>query len=185
MKKIWVIAALLMFSTNVFAGILLEPYVGYETGTAKGDIGGTTAFKISGPHFGAKVGYGIMGLGFGVDVAKANLKGKDTTTAGSDLDMKATDLGAFVQFQFPVLIKVSLTYFADSRMTSESAGSAVEFKGNGTKIGIGFTGLPFIAINLDAISEKYEDIKFAGIALTGSNIDRKSLMLSVSAPFNF
>ncbi len=185
MKILLMVTAALMISTNAFAGILLEPYVGYETGTYKGDVGGIAAFKISGTQFGAKVGYSVLGLGFGADVAKVSLKAKDTTTASQDLDLAGTDLGVFVQFQFPILFKVSATYFVSSKLTSDNNGSKIDFDGKGFKVGAGFTGLPFVAINLDLISEKYDDIKSSGVTIADAHLDRASVMLSISAPFNF
>ena len=59
------------------------------------------------------------------------------------------------------------------------------YDGKGYKIGVGFTGLPFVSLNLEAIFREYDKER---VLTTPFTIDLEpktaSYMLSVSVPFN-
>lgn len=163
--KILAIVATLLLSAPAFADLYLEPYLGYETGEM-----GSPGVDLKGSVLGAKLGYSSMGFAIGADYMMGSLE-LDTTPT-TDVDTK--DLGIFAQFTFPILIKVGVTYFMDSKADT---GGAVDLEGSGTKIGVGFTGLPFVAINLDMININYD--KPAPV-----DTDRKTYLLSVSLPLS-
>ncbi|MNT19450.1 hypothetical protein D3C72_1547100 [compost metagenome] len=58
-------------------------------------------------------------------------------------------------------------------------------EGSGMKIGVGFTGLPFISINLEYIKDDFT--KFNGESLDDSfdKFDSTAYLLSVSLPLTF
>jgi hypothetical protein len=187
MKKLLFAAATLLISSQVWADIYLEPYVGYQFGKSTGSAtitpGGNLTIdeKDSGTAFGAKVGYSVMGFAFGADYMATSLTGKDQTTPpGADSKWKGTNIGAFAQFTLPILLKFSATYFASAKLKDDT-----EITGNGFKVGVGFTFLPMLSVNLDMISMKY-DKGSGGTGFVFNSLDSKmtTTMLSVSLPLN-
>lgn len=178
---------ILLTSSQAFAGIYLEPYFGYETGksTGEADIQSVGILQVDteskGVVFGGKLGYSMMGLAGGLDYSMFKSKDTDKTGQGNDGDSDVTDTGAFVQFTFPIMFKVSGTYIFNSKNKSDDS----ESTGSGIKIGAGYTGLPFIAINLDYISVKYDDTKVDNAVVNSSDVKSTSYMLSVSLPLDF
>lgn len=174
MKKHIVLFCTLFLSLSAFAGGYIEPYVGYETGKIKVNA---ISYEedLKGMTFGGKLGYSSLGLALGLDYMKGNLEVQDNPVA----DFKTTDIGAFVQYTFPVLVKASASYFFSSKGEDDNS---TTFKGSGYKIGAGFTGLPFVTINLDMINIHYNEVDGTS---TDPDADRKTYMLSVGLPFNF
>lgn len=166
------------------AGIYLEPYLGYAMGTSEGsiDISGFGTVTIddedTGTVIGGKVGYSMLGLAFGADYAMFDIDSEESD--GEETSSDVTALGAFVQYTFPILIKVSATYILDASIESESS----EGSGSGYKIGVGYTGLPFISINFDLISINYDELTATGLTITSADITADYKMLSVSLPFD-
>ena len=173
MKRFLPLIAALTFSVfaagQAQAGIYIEPFIGYETGeTEEND-------DYTGVGFGARLGYQMLGLAFGAEYASSGLTIK-YTDGSADQDADTTDLGLFVSYQFPILFRVFATYFLDS--TAEAG--AAEFTGNGgTRLGVGYTGLPFVVINFEMLNRKYDTLKFGAIS-SSQDSDIKGYMLSVS-----
>lgn len=161
----------LAISSQAFAGFHIDPFLGYETGKSKT---GSTEYDVTGLSYGARLGWGMLGFSFGGEVALSNLTVKSTPSS----DFTGTDLGVFVGYEFPIMLRAYATYFASSTAkssSSESTGSG------GTRIGVGYTGLPFVTINLEMVSRAFDKSKTGGIE---STIDTKvnTTMLSVSVP---
>ena len=60
----------------------------------------------------------------------------------------------------------------------------LEFEGSGAELGVGFTFIPFVDLNIAYRSITYDDNKFT--AVPGEDLeenDRDALVLSVSVPF--
>lgn len=186
MNRILVLAAIVLCSSYASASLYLEPYVGYEISTLKGTdvangLSGSLDYKNNGADFGGKIGYSTLGFAVGADYMAGSLTSKDQNSPPQDTTVKGSDIGAFVQFTFPVLLKVSATYFFSSKGTNSSN---ADLKGNGFKIGAGFTMFPLISINLDMISVHYNDGTSPLATVTSMDADRKGYMLSVSLPLN-
>ncbi|HRO66777.1 MAG TPA: hypothetical protein PL182_04345 [Pseudobdellovibrionaceae bacterium] len=171
MKFLSAFFAVVLMSSSAFASLYLEPYIGYENG--KVESGGSSD-NLAGTNLGVKLGYGTFGFAFGVDYMRGSLK-QDSSPS---VTWTNQDMGVFAQFTFPILVKVSGTYFFSTEM--EKDGKAT---GNGTKIGVGYTGLPFVAINFDMINLNYDKFKNGGASMDIDS-DRKTWMLSVSLPLN-
>lgn len=174
MKFLATIAAALLMSSSAFASLYLEPYLGYESGKLE-DSTGSDDFTAT-PIMGLKLGYGMLGFAGGVDYSFGTLK--VDTTPSSETDVK--DLGVFVGFTFPIMLKVSATYVLDAKGEANGTTSS----GSGMKLGVGWTGLPFVAINFDMINYNYDEVEVGG-ATAAIDIDRKSYLLSVSLPLSF
>ena len=109
MKKLLAVMAIAIFSaTQAHAGFMVEPYLGYETGTSGQ---GSSEDDYTGTAFGARLGYSMVGFMFGADY----MAGSGTVDDTPSLDVKSTNLGAFIGYEFPVMFRVYASYFFDSK----------------------------------------------------------------------
>lgn len=176
-------------STPAFAGLHIEPWLGYEKG--KSEVIVTTS-GVSAPadeddftsvDYGLRLGYSMLLFTAGVEYAM----GSGTITGtGSDTDISTTDLGVFVGVDFPILVRAYATYFLNSKAELKDVSSGTSnYDGKGYKIGIGFTGLPFVSLNLEAIFREYDKERILSTPFT-VDLEPKtaSYLLSVSLPFD-
>lgn len=175
LKSLIVCGALLVGAAQAQAGILLEPYLGYHTG----DFGQATKNDTSGVSFGARAGYQTMGFMFGVDY----MTGKWTSDSTPKADVTPTDIGVFVGYNFPVLLRVYGVYGFKDEAKAEASGNSNKFEGDGSiKLGVGFTGLPFVSLNLEYITNKFDEVN--GNKIT-PEAEGKFYGLTVSLPLDF
>ncbi|OFZ15459.1 MAG: hypothetical protein A2Z20_12255 [Bdellovibrionales bacterium RBG_16_40_8] len=181
--KFLLFVALVTFSANSFAGILIEPYLGYMTGKNSGSVTINTPITATldvdsttkGAAFGGRLGYDFLLLGAGVEAMSGSLD-----TDGDD--SKLTNLGAFVSFDLPIMLRFFGTYFFSSKFSTETGGVDYKYKGNGFKAGVGLTTLPFVSINLEYFSMNYENDDTA--VLDNADVNYKGFMLGVSLPLS-
>jgi hypothetical protein len=177
MKKLLLIA-LLLCSVNAFAGIYLEPYVGYLANSYDIKVSGTvsgTPQEIedtendSGVAFGGKVGYSIPLMAIGADYLKAG---------------ELTDIGPFVEFRLPLFLKFRATYIMSS--TTEAEDDDLKFKGSGFKAGLAFSLLSVLSINLDYIATSYDELdgSIPGFETDKVDVKRSAVMASIGFPFD-
>lgn len=177
------------------ADILIEPFLGIEQST---DGGGG-----SNPTFGARLGFDFMGLAVGAQYSSFNGKGDFPNSSGIEEshDYSGTKLGAFVSYQFPISFRVFAAYILNSQSKlkavsidpdgpggiSEAAGD-LDFKGKGNEIGLSYTGLPFVTLNLSMSTIKNDEVDHPIENTPGVNItsdeDAKTYLLTLSFPFS-
>ncbi|MCB0350400.1 MAG: outer membrane beta-barrel protein [Bdellovibrionales bacterium] len=176
MKKLFIAMAIAMFgASQAQAGFMIEPYLGYETGSSTSS--GSADEDYTGTLFGARLGYSMMGFMFGADYMTASGTIEQT---GGDLDLKTTDLGAFVGYEFPIMFRIYLSYMFDSKATPDGVG--YDFEGSATRFGIGYTGLPFVAINLEMIKRTYDETS-TGLSISPEqNLETYALTISLPLP---
>ena len=97
-------------------------------------------------------------------------------------NVKQTDWGAFVGFEFPILVRVYAGYIFSAKGEVSTDFGKAKMEGAGTKVGVGFTGLPFVDINVEYRRGTYDDVKIGGVK--SDDTDFSSLMLGVSLPLN-
>jgi hypothetical protein len=184
LKPLIVLLSILGFSSFSQAGLLVEPVVGYTLNN-KFESEYTTVDGVSGtgPSIGGRLGYQNMGFQLGVDYLRSALT---IDEPGLDDSVSMTEWAGFVGLKLPILLRVYLGYILSANAEGEtSAGSKLEFsKGSGVKVGVGFTGLPFININLEYRKGTFDEFKIAGIK-SDTEIDYSAVMLGVSLPLNF
>lgn len=174
MKKLLLVLAMgLGFASTSHADILIEPYIGYEMG--KGTAG-TTDFKLSGTDLGLRVGYASPVM-FWAALDYTMGSGTFDPDGGSSGDGKRSSLGAVVGLDFPILLRAWLGYgfTNDLKLDSDT------LKGKYTKLGVGFTGLPFVSLNLEVISDTWDDSSGGG----DPDAKNTSYLISVSLPLEF
>jgi hypothetical protein len=179
MKKLIATASLVSifcFSAIAHAGLLIEPFMAYETGKFKSP---GVERDATGSSFGARLGYSTLGLSVYGEYNAANMNVK--ASSGPDTSVSANDLGVGIGYSFPIMFQAYLSYFIDSK----ASWTGTEVKGNGgTRIGVGFTGFPFVVINLEMIAKKYNKSTSGGVE-TSQNTDFTTTAISVSLPFVF
>ncbi len=189
MKKITQLALLLAlvlgYSSHSQAGLLIEPVIGYSFGNANIDIevpsspSSNTSDKnsVKGTSYGGRLGYQNFGFQLGLDYLASAME-----TDGDKFN--TSEFGGFVGFEFPILVRVYAGYVFSGTGTLESD---IDYKfknGSGPKVGIGFTLLPFLDINLEYRSITYEELETTSNATpVNINTDYNAVMLGFSLPF--
>ena len=162
------------------AGVMLEPYVGYFLSGKIGDKDGKS--NATGPGYGLRLAYYSMGFFAGAEYQGASLKVDSTPKS----DAVATDIGATVGFNFPILLRVYGTYFVSSKNKFSAGGSSVTYEGSAIKLGVGWTAFPLVAFNVDFYAPTYT--KYSASSGSGTLTDKVTgnlIMLNVSVPLTF
>lgn len=192
MKKIihvGLLSFLLIFSSlSAQAALLIEPVVGFSSGKAELTItdnspGGDVVSgdeSIKGLSYGGRLGFQNLGFQVGLDYLASAMK-----FDGEKWD--TSELGGFVGFEFPVLFRVYAGYiFSGSAKVALDDDTATLKSGTGPKFGIGMTLLPFLDVNLEYRSVKYDTADISSLYGAGTDIslDGKynAIMLGVSFP---
>lgn len=179
------LALVLGYSSQSHAGLLIEPVVGYSFASANVDIefpsdpASNTSDKKSGSggSYGGRLGYQNFGFQLGLDYLASSM------SVDGD-KFKTSEFGGFVGFEFPILLRVYAGYVFSGNGTLETNTEDLKFKnGSGPKVGIGFTLLPFLDINLEYRSIKYEELKLTSAPASNINADYNAIMLGFSLPF--
>ena len=195
-KQISIMAWLLAFSSLAKAGVLIEPYLGYEA--TKHSMTFTTGNieapgAITGTGYGLRLGYKLpvmfwAALDAGMGTGKLKF---DTTGTIADSDVSRNTLGLTAGIDLPILLRFWVgTGFSD-QMQIKTSTTSDTFKGSHTKVGLGFTALPFLSINAEYIMRKYTDgsgdlvTAGGGYANYLTKLEGSTVLISVSAPFNF
>ncbi len=173
-KFAFLLTALFLAAPSAQAGVYIEPYLGYLTGKTKG----SESTDHAGPNFGARLGYSMLGLAFGAEYETAKLKLDSTPKS----DITPTNIGAFVSYTFPILVRAYASYFPSAKAKLEVGTSSFEFEGSAMKVGVGYTGLPFVVINFEMQTTSFD--KLEGLSLS-EDTKVTSYGVNVSLPFSF
>lgn len=167
-KNIILLVILFMASTQVRAGILLEPYMGFGSVKTIEDYGSDDTDTTTGVSLGGRAGYEFLLFAGGIDI--------QNQTAG---DYSANNTSVFAQFSLPILLKAWAEYFVSSDFDN---GTSREFDfDSGYGVGVGFTGLPFVSLNLEVQNLTYKT-EFNG---SDERYESIAYLVSVSLPLNF
>lgn len=151
------------------AGVLIDPYLGYAVS------GNTGAASVSGYDMGLRLGLSNLGLAAGADIT---LVGNYTyKNNGVSSDAKPLHTGVFVSYTFPVLVRAYGTYFVNSKIADDTT----TVTGNGTKIGVQYTGLPLVAVGIELYSMNYSETETAGLKSSTSGSETQT-RLAISLP---
>ena len=172
-KMILGLVSIILFGASAQAGIILDPYLGYA-------VSGSTSSgsTVTGNDMGVRVGFNNLGFGLGLDATLAGSYKYENS--GVSNSMTPAHMGVFVSYAFPVLVRAYGTYFVNSKVSD----STTTVTGNGTKIGVQFTGLPFIAVGVEMYTMNYTDLEISGIKGSASGSETQT-RLAISAPFYF
>ncbi|MEO0335266.1 MAG: outer membrane beta-barrel protein [Pseudomonadota bacterium] len=183
-KLIAALAIVFGFSHSAFAGIHIEPFLGYSvSGNYESDFGSTTDgdYVSDGPQIGARVGYGMLGFFGALEYEMSSM----TADGDDDSSIDQTLLGVSVGYEFPILIRGYATYIFSADGKSDDDFDS-EFKGTGVKLGVGYTGLPFVAINFEMTQLNFNDYESNSNAADDAfeSFDATYYTISVSLPLD-
>ena len=159
-----------IFTSSAQAGFLIEPYLSYSFGSQDGS---STDTNFNGPGYGARLGYQFLGFMAGADYSIQSLNFDD------DGDKK--QLGLFAGYDAPILFRVWGTYFLNGSIEFDS-NSELD-GGSGYALGAGYTGLPFVSLNVEYRVMNYDEASAANVTNT-VDIETKEILFSVSLPLN-
>ncbi len=186
--KVLVLTALTTFSvfaaSTAKAGLLIEPYLGYELGTLEQQIPILGTFKgdMSTAQLGAKVAFTFPILFIGADYSLpvgGTIKDQSSSTK---YDVTGSQLFVLVGASLP-MIRAYAGYGLINvlELKNQVGGGTTRYEGGtAIKLGVGTTMLPFVAINLEYILSNYDKIN----GTSNSNGKSNFFMLNVSLPFN-
>lgn len=183
MKKLALVFAICLSTSIASAGILIEPYLGYESGqnTAVG-TGGDVSSKTSGVNLGARLAYSLPVLiWFGVDYGIMTGGTAKSDFGGASYSITRSDLYAVVGVDLPILLRAWLGYgLANSMVHKKSTGDETYSGGTNMKLGVGVKLIPLFNIYLEAYQHKSNSIP---AAITGAYAD-VGYVLGLSFPID-
>ena len=123
----------------------------------------------------------ICGVDYSITTLDAEIDTAGYTSTLSDFD--GNHLGIFAGVELPVLLRAWATYFLSSKLTDNDDD---EYDGSGFGLGVGFTGLPFVSLNLEYRSMTYDEFTdvSAGTTSTDRDYDVSEILFTVSLPLD-
>ncbi len=185
LKITGLLMGVLLMTQTASASLLVEPHIAYNL-SASGD-GTPTVLKYdysyNGVQYGARLGYQQLGFMTGLDYTRSSFDLKEETGGVSIKNsVDRNEWGIFVGYDFPILVRAWGTYYFSNK-TEKPNGDI--FSGNTKELGVGFTGLPFLSINVMYRMVTFEEYK-SGSTTTNykKDININEFVLGVSLPLN-
>jgi len=191
MKKL-LSAVVLFMSVSMSANALfhIEPYLGYKKVSGENSNSTVTSYDFGGVNYGARLGLSSFGFFGGVDYSMGSGDWEtETSNVKSTVDSSQKMLGLFAGYELPILLRGWVSYYMDIKHEIESgSNNGREYSGKGLGFGVGYTGLPFVSLNLEYKTYSYDEYESAAgtkVTIDGSNkIDLSEIMVSVSLPLD-
>lgn len=183
MKKLLIAMALTLGFTGVaHAGIMLEPYLGYEMGKTSDVV--SINGKTDAVNLGLRLAYKTpVMLWLGLD-GQFGVSGDYKPDSGSNASLKHNAYYGVVGIDLPILFRAWAGYGFSDQFKLDSPYSGT-MKGTNFKLGVGFTGLPFISLNAEYIKGNLTKIEGGSYDGTSLSATDESVMISVSLPLVF
>ena len=171
--------ALALMVNTASADLLIEPHIAYNvSGSGDGYVGNITHdYKYNGAQLGARLGFQTLGFMTGLDYTRSSYDMEDTSASTTiTRPHDKNELGLFIGYNFPILLRAWGTYYFTNTSKNDND---EKYSGNTKELGVGFTALPFLSINL-----MYRMIKFDEINSKSFNgdIDINEIAIGVSLP---
>lgn len=187
MKKLLSVVVFVL-GAQAQAGILAEPFLGYDQSSIKStDLGGTTGgAKNSGMDYGARIGYRFnQGVWVAAEYTGGSGTSKSEVAGNPDQDYTKTALGAVIGYNTGRLRFWGGYGISDAvKLKTDN----VDVTGTNMKLGFGFMATSHVSVNLEYIVPKYTKLKASGVEFdvkdVYSKFDSSGAMLSVSFPFD-
>jgi len=177
----------IIYTANAQAGLLVEPIIGYNiTGVKYKTASATLGTAAQGLVYGGRLGFVILDTIFiAADYTSGELSWEPEGAVQTEIDAKLTRFGITAGMDVPVLpLRVWAGSFKSDFSADNNIAGKYDFSdGDGIKLGVGLTFLPFIDINFEYYTAEYDTYKIGGTTQNFTAED-KGAMLSLSAPFN-
>jgi predicted porin len=174
LKITGLILGLFLMVNAASAALLVEPHLGYNLASSgDGD-------SYNGAQLGMRLGYQQLGLMAGLDFTRSTFDQDQTVNnATVSNQMERNEWGVFVGYNFPIFLRAWATYYFSN--TTKATNSNFEMSGNTTEMGVGFTALPFLSLNVIYRMINLDELKSSSAT---STIDKsnKEFVVGVSLP---
>ena len=164
------------------AGLLLEPYVGYQIGGwDKSVVSGMNFIESesTGLGFGARVGFQTFGLMLG-----GVYETFPSLSDGYGDNGEQTRMGVFAGYDFPLFVRVWGSYFLDISGKIGSGGEFSDGLDNALSVGAGLTFLPLVSLNVEYRMFGMGTQRIGNTDVDMSDLEYNEIFLSVSLPLN-
>ncbi|MDH5580874.1 MAG: outer membrane beta-barrel protein [Bdellovibrionales bacterium] len=169
MKKFLMLFLFIVFIPNSHADIFLEPHLSLGIiGDATESGGGNKEYDTSDVNLGLKAGYSVMMFNFGIDYTIGQQTWEieaPSNAAGLGLkeEFDSRTWGLFGGVEFPILLRAWVTYYFDAKLEDTNENPTFdkddELSGSGFGLGLGYTLLPLLSINIEYRSFTYDTFK--------------------------
>ncbi len=192
MKKLLSIFSIVFgMSSLAHAGILIDPYLGYETGQVKyttviGAVQGTN--DISGTTLGLRLGYKFIIPYVALDYSMST--GKSKPSSGTETDFSQTGLGIVVGASLPFVSPyIGYGISNESKIKDDGTGNGdTTLKGTYIKVGVGTGFIPIVTLNFEYKMSTYDKYSDNGGEVNRSDVfsdlTHNTTMIAVSFPLN-
>lgn len=207
MKRLSPFLFLMFFSSNAWADLYIEPYLGYHQTSSSfnpGGLIGNLSGKTSGLGYGVRLGGTYYQFQFGLDyvMAPGSWSSDSNNAVGRSGSVRADHMGLFAGWRSITNFRIFLSYYFFSQVDYEFDGGSFffidqgtgptnransrssSFLGSGYRLGVGYIFATYVSANLEYFMLDYEN--FGSVDLTQSGApayDANMIMLSVSFPF--
>ncbi len=182
MKKFILLVVLSAFSAPSFAGIFVDPGIGYSLGSTD-ELGQTGFYR--GLDLNLKAGYKYLGFFGGFDGSYTNGTREAISNFTQEDTYELKNYGLFAGYQTPFMLRAWAGFMLSSSF-EDSFGNA--YKGNGFKLGIGLKFLPFVSANLEYRVMNFDERRFSNtqaLPLNGNQqLDSQAIVFSISLPWD-
>lgn len=172
-------------TSQAHAGFHFEPYLGksvsgdWSSSPGEGDVSMT--------EFGLKMGYQApVGFQIGGDFQMGKGAHDNILAGGVDADSGHAAFGIYLGYQSDMGLRGYAHYFFASALAFDDANDTA-YAGNGFKLGVGYSLLAWLAINLEYQIMNYDEFKnnFVDLMALPSEHEDKMIFITLSFPFNF
>ncbi len=182
MKKLALALALGLFTPGASAGILIEPYLGYESGQNTAVGSGDFSSKTTGVVGGLRLAYSLpLLVWFGADYSMMPGGTAKPDFSGSSYTVSRSDLYAVVGVDLPILLRFWAGYgLVNSMVHKKPSGDETYSAGSNMKIGVGVKLIPLFNIYLEAYKHQSATVP---ATITGTYAD-VGYVLGLSFPID-
>lgn len=184
MLRLTLAAIAVLFSTSAFAGVFLEPYVGYQSGDTTSELTLTAPsassvsndLKVKGVSFGARVGVIAFHMALGAEYLHGDVETQDN---GDTTKYKEDNFGPFISIPLFASFRLNGTYFPSAKIKSDDK---TEFEGTGYKLGLSMRLISVFHLSVDYLSTEYDEATVPGSTIGTFTGDKKTTLISLSVP---
>lgn len=178
------VLGLMLFYSSAYGGVLIEPHWGYNL-IGKVEDGTSNTIKYNGNQYGARFGLQSFGFMGGLDYTHSTFVYK-TAVVPAESDEKSRDqIGIFVGYKFPILLRFwgEYNFFDKTKQAANGSNHSSGYytKGHGSTVGVGYTGLPFLSVNLEYKTSSYDQSSTGAL---NPKLTTREVVLGVSIPIN-
>ncbi len=170
------LATILFSSEKLFAGVSVEPFVGYATG--EWSQAGNSA-KQSGVDYGARLGWDFGRVRVGGNFLSGALKDNASPISNT---ITPQDFGAYITGEFGRVSLRAAYNFSSQRTFAPSSGTNNTWKGTSFSAGFDVMLMSHLCLNLDYVAGTYDSLN--GASQT-SKLTNSFFNIGISFPFGF